>query len=200
MAKKNEISSTSQGKIDELVTPPTLTNGDIVSSTKMIVATIKGSDIINVQSSGNAYQKGKRADDGKTYSVIRTQVNDSNINELLEEFVDNYNQTLSFIVCEQEHRQFMEAVEEGRVDSFKIAVGLRLLDKEDDESEILAEVNFLQGKDLKLSVEREKLELERERIESDKKFAKAKARFFGNETKIDAIFSETLAKELQMKF
>jgi hypothetical protein len=199
MAKSNATSAAAQVQTADQVSSPGLTNGEIVSSTKMIIATIKGSDIINVQSSGNPYQKGKRADDGKTYSVIRTNINNSEVNKLLGEFVEDYNQTLSFIVCEQEHKQFVDAADAGRVDSFKLAVGLRLKDKEDKDSEILSEVNFLQGKDLKLSVEREKLELERERIESDKKIAQAKARFFDS-AKADAVFSESLAKELQMKF
>ena len=176
----------------EIITSDDLTNGDIVSSTKTITITISGDDIINVQSSGIPYENGKRAEDGKTYSVVRTTVSDQKVNNLLEEFVESYNETLSFIVCEQEHKQFIEALNAGLVDDFTIAVGIRLSDKEDDDSDILTQVNFLKGKGLKASVERETLQAQRA-------IAKAKGRFFSS-GKADAVFSEQLASELQMKF
>jgi hypothetical protein len=194
MTKVKGNSSAAQAQTeDQVITAPELTNADIVSSTKMKVITVNGENIINVQSSGNEYQSGKRAEDGKTYSVIRTNITDSSINEFLSEFVEDYNETLSFIVCEQEQQKFLDAVDSGMVDTFKLSVGLRLADKNDEDSDIRTEVNFIQGKNLEDSVRREKLEAER-------KLAKAKSRFFANESKIDAVFSDQLAKELQMKF
>ena len=192
MAKDRNTSPAEQAQAGDQVTAPELTNAEIVASTKMPIITVDGDDIINVQSSGNEYTSGKRANDGKTYSVIRTSISDEKVNKLLAEFVDDYNQTLSFIVCEQEHKQFIEAVNAGLVDNFTIAVGLRLSDKEDEDSEIRPEVNFLKGKSLRASVERETLEAQRA-------IAKAKARFFAS-GKADVAFSEQLAGDLQMKF
>lgn len=183
MAKGRNISSNEQARIEDQVTPPGLTNGEIVAATKAVTVTMKG-DNLTIVSTGTPYLNGKRADDGKTYSTFRTLVTDEKALKVLN-LVEDFEGSVAFIVCDQDHKNFLPSVEDDMIDDFTIRVGLRLEDEEDEDSEIRPSVNFQKGRGLESSVKRKILE--------------AKARFFAS-GKADAVFSEQLAGELQMKF
>jgi hypothetical protein len=186
MAKSTTIASAAQAQTEEQATAPELTNADIVAATKAVTVTLKG-DNLTIVSTGTPYLNGKRAEEGKTFSTFRTVITDEKALKVLN-LASDFEGSVAFIVCDQDHKNFLKSVEDDMIDDFTITIGLRLSDKEDEDSEIRPSVNFLKGKGLKASVERETLEAQRA-------LAKARARFFSS-----TVFSEQLAGELQMKF
>lgn len=191
MAKSNTTSAAAQVQTADQVSSPGLTNGEIVAATKAVTVTMKG-DNLTIVSTETAFENGKRADDGKTYSTFRTVITDEKALKVLS-LVEDFDGSVAFIVCDQDHKNFLPAVEDDMIDEFTIRVGLRLEDKEDEDSEIRPSINFQKGRSLKAAVDRETLEAQRQ-------IAKAKSRFFASSDKVDAVFSESLAKDLQMKF
>lgn len=188
---KGKNSSAAQAQTeDQVITAPELTNAEIVAATKAVTVTLKG-DNLTIVSTGTPYLNGKRAEDGKTFSTFRTVITDEKALKVLN-LVEDFEGSVAFIVCDQDHKSFLPAVEDDMIDDFTITIGLRLEDKEDEDSEIRPSVNFQKGRSLRAAVDRETLEAQRA-------IAKAKARFFAS-GKADAVFSEQLAGDLQMKF
>ena len=183
MAKSNATSAAAQVQTADQVSSPGLTNGEIVAATKAVTVTLKG-DNLTIVSTGTPYLNGKRAEDGKTFSTFRTVITDEKALKVLN-LVEDFEGSVAFIVCDQDHKNFLPSVEDDMIDDFTIRVGLRLQDEEDEDSEIRPSVNFQKGRGLESSVKRKILE--------------AKARFFAS-GKADAVFSEQLAGDLQMKF
>ena len=182
MANSKATSVAAQAQTTGQVTPLGTTNGDIVAVTKPIRYTASA-DELSIVARNVPYTNGARQLAGQHYARVVLSTSNTEINNLFDKVTDeDFEGDAVFIICEEDHGKIISAIEDDLIDSMILTVGLRLEDREDEDSDIVPSVNFKKAKTLESKVERQKYE--------------AQIKFYAS-PKVDAVLSSQLLSELQ---
>jgi hypothetical protein len=164
------------------VTPLGTTNGDIVALAKPFRYTAKG-DELSVVARNIPYTDGGRKTAGQHYARVELSTDDVDVVKLFENVTDEkFEGSAVFTICEEDHRNVIDAIHNNRIESAILTVGLRLRDREDEDSDIMTSVNFKKAFTYDAKAERQKYE--------------AQIKFYAS-PKVDAVLSSQLLSELQ---
>ena len=193
MAKSTTIASTAQAQVGAQVSAPVSTNA--VPSFVKLSAKANELDII---ARNRSYDDSTQMA-GKHYARVRfTPSNDnSDLNEIIDQIDDEkFEGDFVFIICEEDKQDLIEAIDTGSINSLDLRISLR----ESESTGIVSySVRYGKSDDEMRAIKRDELAVRRQELEARKSLATAKAKFYGS-SKMDSIFTESLAQELQMKF
>ncbi len=172
----------SQAKTTAQVTPLGTTNGDIVALAKPFRYTASG-DELTVVARNIPYTDGKRGDANQHYARVELSTDNVDVVKLFENVTDEkFEGSAVFTICEEDHRNIIDAIHNNEIESAILTVGLRLRDNADEDSDIMTSVNFKKAFTFDSNVARKKYE--------------AQIKFYAS-PKIDAVLSSQLLSELQ---
>lgn len=184
MANSKATLVAAQAQTTNQTSPSGLTNGDIVAMTKSFRYTATG-DELSIVARNVPYTNGTRADNRQHYARVVLSTDNEQVKELFKNVTDEeFEGDAVFIICEEDHAKVISAIEDDLIDSMILTVGIRLDDRDDDDSDIVPSINFKKAKTLESKVERQKYE--------------AQIKFYSS-PKVDAVLSNQLLSELQDK-
>ena len=184
MAKTNATLVAAQAQTTNQTSPSGLTNGDTVAMTKSFRYTASG-DELSIVARNIPYTSGARKDSNQHYARVVLSTDDDDVKKLFSNVTsDEFEGDAVFIICEEDHAKVISAIEDDLIDSMILTVGIRLEDRDDDDSDIVPSVNFKKAKTLESKVERQKYE--------------AQIKFYSS-PKVDSVLSSQLLSELQDK-
>jgi len=174
----------SRAKTTDQVTPLGTTNGDIVALAKPFRYTASG-DELTIVARNIPYSDGKRGDAKQHYARVELSTDDDAVKELFKNVTDEkFEGSAVFTICEEDHREIINAIHSNEIQSAILTVGLRLRDNADEDSDIMTSVNFKKAFTFDSKVARQKYE--------------AQIKFYAS-PKVDAVLSGQLLSELQDK-
>jgi len=174
----------SRAKTTDQATPLGTTNGEIVALAKPFRYTASG-DELTIVARNIPYTNGVRKDSNQHYARVELSTDDDAVKELFKSVTDErFEGSAVFTICEEDHRNVIDAIHNNRIESAILTVGLRLRDREDEDSDIMTSVNFKKAFTYDAKAERQKYE--------------AQIKFYAS-PKIDAVLSSQLLSELQDK-
>lgn len=184
MANSKATSVAAQAQTTGQVTPLGTTNGDIVALAKPFRYTANG-DELSIVARNIPYTDGGRKTAGQHYARVELSTDDDAVKKLFENVTDEkFEGSAVFTICEEDHRNVIDAIHNNRIESAILTVGLRLRDNADEDSDIMTSVNFKKAFTYDAKAERQKYE--------------AQIKFYAS-PKIDAVLSSQLLSELQDK-
>lgn len=184
MAKTNATLVAAQAQTTNQTSPSGLTNGDIVAMTKSFRYTASG-DELTVVARNIPYTGGARQNANQHYARVELSTEDNAVVDLFKNVTDErFEGSAVFTICEEDHREIINAIHNNKIDSAILTVGLRLDDEADENSDIMTSVNFKKAFTYDSKVDRQKYE--------------AQIKFYSS-PKVDAVLSSQLLSELQDK-
>ena len=184
MPKINATSVAAQAQTTDQVSPLGTTNGDIVAVTKSFRYTAKG-DELTIVARNVPYTNGTRFDNKQHYARVELSTDDAAVKKLFENVTDErFEGSAVFTICEEDHKEVINAIHNNKIESAILTVGIRLEDNADEDSDIMTSVNFKKAFTYDSKVDRQKYE--------------AQIKFYSS-PKVDAVLSSQLLSELQDK-
>ncbi len=184
MAKTNATLVAAQAQTTNQVSPLGTTNGDIVAVTKSFRYTAKG-DELTIVARNIPYTNGARQTANQHYARVELSTDNADVVELFKNVTDErFEGSAVFTICEEDHRETINAIHNNEIESAILTVGIRLEDNADEDSDIMTSVNFKKAFTYDSKVSRQKYE--------------AQIKFYSS-PKVDAVLSSQLLSELQDK-
>jgi hypothetical protein len=184
MANSKATSAAAQAQATGQVSSPGMTNGDIVALAKPFRYTASG-DELTIVARNIPYTNGARATANQHYARVELSTDDDAVKELFKSVTDErFEGSAVFTICEEDHREIINAIHSNEIQSAILTVGLRLDDNADEDSDIMTSVNFKKAFTFDSKVARQKYE--------------AQIKFYAS-PKVDAVLSGQLLSELQDK-
>jgi hypothetical protein len=184
MANSKATSVAAQAQTTGQVTPLGTTNGDIVALAKPFRYTASG-DELTIVARNIPYTNGARATANQHYARVELSSDDDAVKKLFENVTDEkFEGSAVFTICEEDHRETINAIHNNEIESAILTVGLRLEDNADEDSDIMTSVNFKKAFTFDSKAARHKYQ--------------AQIKFYAS-PKIDAVLSSQLLSELQDK-
>jgi hypothetical protein len=184
MANSKATSVAAQAQTTGQVTPLGTTNGDIVALAKPFRYTASG-DELTIVARNIPYTNGARATANQHYARVELSTDNVDVVNLFKNVTDEkFEGSAVFTICEEDHRNVIDAIHSNEIESAILTIGLRLDDNADEDSDIMTSVNFKKAFTFDSNVARKKYE--------------AQIKFYAS-PKIDAVLSSQLLSELQDK-